>query len=90
MSATSKLTWHSVALLYDEKAAHNLAALLEAEAVPTEVTLDSKVIGYALGWQVCVPEAMLARAHQLLAASQFTDAELDYLATGVLAGDDSK
>jgi hypothetical protein len=87
MNATSESTWQRVALLYDEKAAHNLAALLEAEAVPTQVNSDSKLIGYALGWEICVPAAMVQRAHQLLAPSRFTDAELEYLATGVLAGD---
>jgi hypothetical protein len=90
MNATSELAWQPIALLYDETAAHNLAALLEAEAVPARVNSDSKLIGYALGWEVCVPAAMLQRAHQLLAPSQFTDAELEYLATGVLAGDDPK
>jgi hypothetical protein len=90
MSATSKFAWHSVALLYDEKVARNLAFLLEAEAVPAQITADSKLIGYAFGWEVCVPATMLERAHQLLASSQFTDAELDYLATGVLGGDDPK
>ena len=62
------------------------AALLEAEAVPTQVTSDSKLIGYALGWEVCVPASMLQGAHELLAPSRFTDAELEYLATGILAG----
>jgi hypothetical protein len=88
MDATSKFVWQPVALLYDETAAHKLAALLEAEAVPTQVAPDSKLIGYTLGWEVCVAAAMLQQAHELLAPSRFTDAELEYLATGVLAGDD--
>jgi hypothetical protein len=90
MNAASEFAWQPIALLYDEKAAHNLAALLEAEAVRMQVNSDSKLTGYALGWEVCVPAAMLQRAHQLLAPSRFTDAELEYLATGVLAGDDPK
>ncbi len=76
MDATSEFVWQSVALLYDETAAHNLAALLEAEAVPTQVVPDSKLIGYTLGWEVRVPPAMLQRAQELLAPSRFTDAEL--------------
>jgi hypothetical protein len=88
MAAASKFVWQPVALLYDGPAAHKLAALLEAEAVPTQVAPDSKLIGHTLGWEVCVPAAMLQRAHESLAPSRFTDAELEYLATGVLAGDD--
>jgi hypothetical protein len=88
MDATSTFVWQPVALLYDETAAHTLAALLEAEAVPTQVRRDSKLIGDTLGWEVCVPAAMLPRAQELLAPSRITDGELQYLATGVLAGDD--
>jgi hypothetical protein len=86
MDVTSKLGWQSVASLYDVRAAHSLAVLLEDEAVPTQETSDAKLIGEALVWEVWVPVAMLERAHQLLGQSRFTDAELEYLATGVLAG----
>jgi hypothetical protein len=56
-----------------------LAALLEAEAVPTEVAPDSTLIGYTLGWEVCVPAAMLQQGLELLAPSRFTDADSNTL-----------
>jgi len=87
MDFTSRLGWQSVASLYDVRAAHNLAVLLEDEAVPTQVASDAKLIGEALVWEVWVPVAMVERAHQLLEESRFTDAELEYLATGILVGD---
>ena len=88
MDVTSQSAWQSVASLFDEKVAHSLAALLEAEAVPARVTADSKLVGDALVWEVRVPFAMLERAHALLDQSRLTDSELQYLATGVLSGDD--
>jgi len=88
MDVTSRLSWQSVASLYDVRAAHNLAVLLEDEAVPAHVASDAKLIGEALVWEVWVPVAMVERAHKLLEESRFTDAELEYLSTGILAGDE--
>ena len=88
MNVASKSGWQSVASLYDARAAHDLAVLLEDEAVPTQVASDAKLIGEALVWEVWVPIAMLERAHQLLDQSRLTDTELAYLATGVLTGVD--
>jgi hypothetical protein len=88
MDVTSQSAWQSVASLLDEGVAHTLAALLEAEAVPTQVTSASKLVGDALVWEIRVPFAMLERAHALLDQSRFTDWELQYLATGVLPSDE--
>jgi hypothetical protein len=87
VEADPNLKWESVVSLTDVNVAHTLAALLAAEAVPTQVTSDSKLIGEALVWEIRVPVGMLERAHDLLSHSRFTDAELTYLATGVLSGD---
>jgi hypothetical protein len=82
------LKWESVVALTDVNVAHTLAALLAAEAVPTQVTSDSKLIGEALVWKIRVPVGMLERTYDLLSHSRFTEAELTYLATGVFSGDD--
>jgi len=82
------LKWASVVSVSDENVAGNLAALLEAEAVTTQVTGDSKLIGKALVWEIHVSVGMLERAGRCLEQSNFTDAELTYLETGLLSGDD--
>jgi hypothetical protein len=87
MDATSRSAWTSVATFYDVGPAHTLAALLNDEQVPTRVTSDSKLIGDALIWEVSVPPELLERARTLLAQSNFADAEIEYLATGVLRSD---
>jgi len=90
MGVSTRSGWTSVASLYDAGAAHTLAALLNDEAVPTLVTSDSRLIGEALIWEVSVQADMLEHARFLLKRSPLADAELEYLATGVLIGDGSK
>ena len=89
MDAGSRLTWTSVASFYDLGPAHTLAALLNDELVPARVTSESRLIGDALIWEVSVPPQLLERARVLLAQSNFVDAEIEYLATGVLGSDDN-
>jgi hypothetical protein len=86
MNFTSDSSWSTVASLYDEKVAQTLASLLEAEAVPTRVAADPMLIGEALVWEVRVPLAMFERAMELLTKSHYSDAELEFLATGNLSG----
>ena len=88
VEADPNLKWASVVSVSDEKVAGILAALLEAEAVTTQVTGESKLIGEALVWEIRVPVGMLEHARHLLEQSNFTDAELTYLATGLLSDDD--
>jgi hypothetical protein len=90
MSVTSRSGWTSIVSLYDAGAAHTLAALLNDEGVSTQVTSESRLIGETLIWEVSVQDDTLERAHNLLEQSRFADAELEYLATGVLPGDGSK
>ena len=78
-----------VASVYDISTAHSLAALLNAELVPAKAVAGSQVIGEARVWEVKVPSAMSERARLLLAPSLLSDAELNYLATGALTGDDA-
>jgi hypothetical protein len=86
MDVTSDSPWPTVANLYDEKVAQTLASLLEAEAVPTRVAPDPMLVGESLVWEVRVPLEMFERALELLAKSQYSDAELEFLATGQLSG----
>ena len=88
MNLTSQSSQIVVASLYDISAAQSLAALLNAELVPAEVIAGSQVIGGARVWDVTVPSTMLERARLLLAPSLLSDAELNYLATGALTGND--
>ena len=88
MNLTSQSNQIVVASLYDISAAQSLAALLNAELVPAEVIAGSQVIGGARVWDVTVPSTMLERARLLLAPSLLSDAELNYLATGALTGND--
>ena len=89
MGVTSQSPLIVVAAVYDLCTAHSLAALLNAELVPAEVVASFQVIGEARVWEVRVPLASAERARLLLAPSLLSDAELNYLATGVLAGDDA-
>jgi hypothetical protein len=85
----SRIAWIPLVSLYDEKAAHTLATLLNDEAVPTQVAAVPKLIGESHVWEVSVQNNMFDHAQHLLSQSRFTDAELEYLATGVLRSDDS-
>jgi hypothetical protein len=89
MGLASKSTPIVVAAVYDVGAAHSLAALLNAERVPAEVVAGSQAMGEARVWEVRVAPAVSERARLLLAPSILSDAELDYLATGNLAGNDA-
>jgi hypothetical protein len=89
MDLTSQSSWIVVASLYDMGTAHSLAALLNAELVPAEVIAGFQVIGEARVWDVRVPSVTAERARLLLAPSLLSDAELNYLATGILPGNDS-
>jgi hypothetical protein len=89
MALTPQSSRIVVASVYDISTARSLAALLNAELVPAEVVAGSQVIGGARVWEVKVPSVMSERARLLLAPSLLSDAELNYLATGALSGDDA-
>jgi hypothetical protein len=89
MELTSQSSWIVVASVYDVSVAHSLADLLNAELVPAEVIAGSQVIGEARVWEVRVPAVTSERARLLLAPSLLSEAELNYLATGTLPGNDA-
>jgi hypothetical protein len=89
MDLTSQSSWVVVASVYDVSTAHSIAALLNAEVVPTEVVAGPRVIGEARIWEVRVPSVVSERARLLLAPSLLSEAELNFLATGTFPGNDA-
>jgi hypothetical protein len=89
MVSTSNLAWDIVATFSDVPSAQTLAVLFQAEGVPVEVVSDTSLLGEARHCEVRVPPALAHRARWLMSQSQFTDAELTFLATGELDGADN-
>lgn len=80
--------WQTVASFSDVLSAHVVAERLIAEGVPARVISDSQLLGECRSCEVQAPRAIAHRARWLLAAAQFTDEELNYLATGELGSND--
>jgi hypothetical protein len=80
-------SWQSLMTVFDTLSAQVVAERLNAEGVPTRVQTDSAILGAARMCDILVPAELLHRAQWLLASSQFSDAELSYLATGQLGSD---
>jgi hypothetical protein len=81
--------WQAVASLTDVPSAQVLAQRLIFEGVPARVVSDAQLFGEGRNCEVQVPSALAHRARWLMSQAQFTDAELTFLATGELNGDDS-
>lgn len=85
MSSTSKSGWQLAATLSDNASAQMLATLFRAEGVPAEViSITPSFLGEVGVFEIRVPMELLHRARWLMSQSQVTDAELTFLATGVL------
>ena len=80
-------SWESLLTVFDTLSAQVLAERLNADGVPTRVQADSPLFGVARTCEIFVPTELVHRARWLLASSQFSDAELSYLATGKLGSD---
>ena len=65
-----------------------MAALLQAEGIPAKVSPAFPGLSGAPMWQVQVAAEQLEVALILYERSRFTDAEMNYLATGLLGGED--
>jgi len=83
---TQESKWEPAISVIDVRVAHSVAKLLEAEMISVQVMPESQIIGTSPSWTVLVPAGQSEAARQLLAQSQFTDAELTFLATGELRG----
>jgi hypothetical protein len=74
----------SLQVCSDHIAAEVLANRLRTESIPVTVKNLAPVPGLEQGSVVLVPAALKQRARRLLSQAPPTDAELNYLATGVL------
>jgi hypothetical protein len=61
-----------------------------AEGIPSHVVPDSTLLGQALPCRVVVDAALAHRARWVIAQRQFTDEELNLLATGAASCDGAK
>ncbi len=75
----------------DRGSAEAIAALLRAEDLHVEIDASGVLAGLSASYRVLVPDSVEHRARWILRESEFSDAELSYLATGKLGSnsDDS-
>jgi hypothetical protein len=74
--------WTTVAVVQDTLSAQAIHERLTTDGVTARVLSDTELLGTARPCRVQVPEEMEHRAKRVLAEAQFTDAELEELATG--------
>lgn len=76
--------WVKFKTFNDKGSAELLASRLESEGVPSRV--GDVILGTITtsGWDVYVAKELAHRARWILETSDFSDAELEYLATGKL------
>jgi hypothetical protein len=82
--AVSREEWQKFEEFSDRGSAEALAVVLECEGVPTRIESFGLVAGIEARHCVMVPASLAHRAKWVLADSDLTDSELDYLATGKL------
>ena len=82
MSATE---WRLLTTLPDLPSAQSLADILIHDGVAARVMSDASVLGQAAPSKIYVDATHLHRARWFMAQRQFTDEELEFLATGDLA-----
>ncbi len=71
-------------------AAQVIAGLLKGQGVDCHIQTGTPLLGEAQMCAVMVEASLLHRAKILLSEASFTDAELDFLATGHLSCEDAK
>jgi len=76
--------WTTVVSYTDRISAEAVLGLLAGEQLPCVIASAEHVPGLASDYSVRVPSRLLHRARWILAQSQVSDAELNYLATGEL------
>jgi hypothetical protein len=87
--AASDQEWQGVASVSDVPSAQVLAQRLIFEGIPARVMSGPQLLGEGRICEVQVPSVLVHRARWLMSQAQFTDAELTFLATGKLEGDDN-
>jgi hypothetical protein len=82
----SETQWRLLITLPDLPSAQSLAQVLIDDGIVARVMSDASVLGQAAPSRIYVDATHLYRARWFMAQRQFTDEELDYLATGRLGG----
>jgi hypothetical protein len=77
--------WKPFEVFSDRGSAEALVAVLGSEGVPARVESSELVAGIEARYRVLVPSSLVHRARWVLADSDLTESELDYLATGKLS-----
>lgn len=77
--------WKLFQTFSDRGSAEALVAVLGSEGVPARVESSKLVAGIEARHGVLVPVSLLHRAKWVLADSDLSESELDYLATGKLS-----
>jgi hypothetical protein len=78
----SETEWRLLTTLTDLPSAHLLAELLAAEGIATRLVSDASLLGQAAPTRVFVSATQAYRAQTLMTQQQFSDEELEQLATG--------
>ena len=86
----SQTKWHVLTTAPDLPSAHALVEVLTAQGITSHVVPDSTLLGQALPCRVLVEAALAHRAKWVMSQAQFSDEELDFLATGMVSCDAGK
>ena len=86
----SQSKWLLLTTAPDVPSAHALVEILMAQGIASHVVPDSTLLGQALPCRIMVDSAQLHRAKRVMWEGQFTDEELNFLATGVVSCDAAK
>ena len=78
------MDWDIFKIFETHASADILADHLNAEGIPTQVIAEKLEAGLESEFQVLVPSELVHRARWVLANSEFTDNELNFIATGEL------
>jgi hypothetical protein len=81
--------WQLLTTAPNAPSAHALVSLLSAAGIVSQIVSDTVLLGECQACRVLVDSAQIHRARQLLALNDFTDEELNFLATGGLTPDES-
>ncbi|HYM33941.1 MAG TPA: hypothetical protein VET48_01025 [Steroidobacteraceae bacterium] len=83
-------SWQVFASYGDVASAEAVAGLLRSESVPVQLASDEPIPGLVMNVRVMVPSDLMHRAKWIMSQAQLSDAELIFLATGKLDGDDAE
>jgi hypothetical protein len=83
-------TWQVLATAPNVPEARAMAALLEGQGIACQLRSDTELLGEARSCAILVDATFMHRAQQVIAETHFTDAELEFLATGMLCCDGAR